>query len=186
MRYALNETPINGWKTHLGNGSAAMAVTSSGVGITRKHGAGTSAMALAATGSAYAYKYGVGSAGNVLTAQGDGTVIPFMGGQAHMVMSMTGVGVVARPNPALASLRLTAQDGSINPIARRGTGSITMVLTATYGIPANPPHTVFLTNKRDRSMRVVGEDRRFNVPADVQLRLRPERRLRVPRESRSV
>ena len=75
--------------------------------------------------------------------------------------------------------------GAVNGVvAPRVPGTADLILTMRYGIPANPPHNSFLTNKRDRSMLVESDDRRMSVPADLNLRLRPERPLIVARENR--
>lgn len=186
MRYALNETPINGWRTMLGSGSAAMAMSSSGLGGIMRFGAGTAGMAVSTSGVAYSFKYGAGQAPMVLGADGSGVLAPRMSGQAAMAMSVNGAGVIALRRNGIAAMQLSAADGSVSPIAKRGSGEAPMVLTVRYGIPATLVHSGFIANTRDRTMKIGADDRSLTVSADVQLRLRQERPLRVARESRSL
>lgn len=203
--YGLNVAPINGWETHLGMGGASLVVTAQGVGRTVMHPAGTAAMAqsaagnlrkavagagtamqaLAATGSAYTRMYNAGLAGPELVAAGDGIVLPFFGGVARMALTASGKGAVSSLNEAAALIELKAADSSINSLAVLGFGLADMMLLGKYGIPANPPHLSVFKNKRDRSMLVATDSRKFSVLADVEMRLRKREPLRVARDRRS-
>lgn len=205
MRYALNVAPINGWETHSGigradqsmsavgagssimleYGSATLQLSAQGSGLSAARGAGSAPMQFSVSGIAHAIIHGYGSVGADLAASGEGTIIPFMGGVAILQLSLSGNGNVAPANQGRADFRFSAIDVSISPIAARGAGLAEMALTGAYGIPYKAITDGFISNKRDRTLRVGADDRRFTMPADHELRrVRPERPLRLSRESR--
>lgn len=164
MRYALNAAPINGWQTFNGVGSSVMVMAATGDALAADLAIGTSAMAMAASGATASVELGTGSVSQAMTATGTAKEASL--GTATSVMAMTASG--------------SAKE------ARTATGLAAMLMGLTHGIPYKPIPAGFVANKRDRIMRVPDDDRRFTVPAEVQCRIRPERALRVSRESRRV
>jgi hypothetical protein len=164
MRYALNAAPINGWQTFNGVGSSSMVVAASGGALAADLGVGASEMAMAASGDAASVELGVGTADLSMVATGDAKEATL--GTAAAAMAMSAAGNAADVQPAA--------------------GAAAMLMGLVHGIPYKPIPAGFVANKRDRTMRVPQDDRRFTVAPDVQYRIRPERALRVARESRSV
>ena len=128
---------------------------------------------------------GMGGASLVVTAQGVARTEMHPAGTAAMALTASGIGAVSPLNAAMAAIELQATDVSINAIAVLGTGTLEMALNAKYGIPARPPRSGTIENKRDRSMLVASEPRAFTVLAEVEMRLRKREPLRVARERRS-
>ena len=203
MRYALNVTAINGWQTLRGDGvPSALALSAAADGYKRTYGAGQADTILATDGSAYALKPGNAQGDLAMTTTGRGISSPAnksainfalttagIGykqakgiGSTGMAVTTSGAAYAFKPGKSDIQLVLT---GNVNGVAApRLPGVADLILTVRYGIPANPPHQGFLTNKRDRSMLVESDNRRMSVQSDTGVRLRPERPLRVARENR--
>ena len=164
MRYDLNAAPINGWQTFNGVGSSSMVVAASGDGLAADLGVGASAMAMATSGDAASVDLGAGTAAQSMVA--------------------SGVAKEAVLSTAAAAMAMSASADAKE--ARTASGAAAMLMGLVHGIPYKPIPAGFVENKRDRTMRVGADDRRFTVAPEVQYRLRPERALRVARESRSV
>lgn len=134
MRYALNTVPINGWETHLGHGTAALAVDATGVTTQVAQGAGAAPITLDGTARGNVRQVLFGTAQLGFDASGFGRIAG-PGGLGRIGLDATGAAkLIAKPT-ALARIDVGASaDGKV-AFLLSGAGSIDLIGSGSQKIP---------------------------------------------------
>ncbi|MGX0136351.1 hypothetical protein [Cupriavidus metallidurans] len=159
--YALNVTPIDGWQTLRGNGTAAMSLAGTGVSANVDLGAGSVPLVLAVAGDGTRRVPASGDVGTslqvsgdgirrvpaiggssmMLTASGDGIAAPALGGKCTLMLTwVSAMAGVINYAQGLISLALTVQGDGRAATGRYGAADVLMMLDSSAQARTTTPH----------------------------------------------